>query len=127
METGGFSGSARNKVTVVFDGQEGIVWPAKTSGVKVVFSVNETADDLIRRLVEKEDNKKNVYAVTDDKALRQGVKDLGAKVLTVKEFFNTAGAKAGAGIRVKRSTEEKNISSVTEFKINDELRKIWLQ
>lgn len=126
IETGGFSGSVRNRVVIVFDGQEGIAWPAKTSSVKVVFSTNETADDLIRRLVGKEGNKKNVYAVTDDNALRQSVKDLGAKVLGVKEFLGSTSVKTGAGAKVKRGTEEKNISSVTEFKINDELRKIWL-
>lgn len=121
VETGGFGGSLRNQITIVFDGQIGISFPKKTLGVKVIFSSGETADDLIKRLVEKEVNKKSVYVVTDDRALGQSVKDFGAKVLSVKEFFGKTKEKN------KKVLEEKNISSAVEFKINDELKKVWLE
>lgn len=121
VETGGFGGSSRNQVTIVFDGQVGISFPKKTLGVKVVFSSGEIADDLIKRLIGKEVNKKNVYAVTDDRALGQSVKDLGAKVLSVKDFLGKTKE------RNKKVLEEKRISSTAEFKINDELKKAWLK
>jgi predicted RNA-binding protein with PIN domain len=127
VETGGFSGSLRNQVTIVFDGQAGVVSPKKTSGVKVVFSSGETADDLIKRLVGNTENKKSVYVVTDDKALGQSVKGLGAKVLSVKDFFGKPQEKISKALKVKKISEEKDISMVMEFKINDELKKAWLK
>ena len=127
VETGGFCGSPRNQVTVVFDGQAGIISPEKTSGVKVVFSSGETADDLIRRLVENAENKKSVFVVTDDKALGQSIKGLGAKVLSVKDFFGKSQEKNSKALKAKKASEEKDLSTVAEFKINDELKKVWFR
>ena len=127
VETGGFCGSSRNQVTIVFDGQAGVISPEKTLGVKVVFSSGETADDLIRRLVENAENKKSVYVVTDDKALGQSVRGLGAKVLSVKDFFGKSKERNSKALKAKRVSEEKDISTVAEFKINDELKKVWLK
>ncbi len=127
VETGGFSGSPRNEVTIVFDGQAGIVYFRKPSGTKVIFSAGETADDLIKRLVERSGNKKNVYVITDDKGLSQNVRDFGAKTVGVKEFFARPHEKRRAVLKAKKGLEEKEISAVTEFTINDELKKVWLK
>ncbi|MCX5681948.1 MAG: NYN domain-containing protein, partial [Candidatus Omnitrophica bacterium] len=127
LETGDLCGSPRNQMTVVFDGQPGIFYPKRTSNVKVIFSVDETADDLIKRLVEKAGSKKSLYVITDDKALGQSVRDLGAKTLSVKDFFGRTDQTKKMALKAKKFLEGKNISTMMEFKINDELKKIWLK
>ena len=114
-------------MTVVFDGQPGIAYPKRASSVKVVFSTEETADDLIKRIVEEATNKKNIYVITDDKALGQSVRDFGAKTLSVKNFFGKTEEKKKQLLKAKDFPEGKNVSTVMEFKINDELKKIWLE
>ncbi len=124
-------GSLRNTVTVVFDGQSGM-WGGSLSNqqMKVMFSSDgQTADDLIKRLVEEADHKKNIIVVTDDRAIQYAVRASGAKVLAVKEFFaKTTSLKSQS--RQKSSSidqsKPKNISKTVESEINSELTKIWL-
>jgi predicted RNA-binding protein with PIN domain len=125
LETQGLGGSPRNEMTVVFDGQSGIAYPKKPSAIKVLFSSDETADDLIKRIVERVENKKNIYVITDDKALGHSVRDFGAKTLSVKDFFGKK-QKSNSIPGTKSLAEPKDISTAVEFKINDELKKIWL-
>ena len=62
-------GSARNQVTVVFDGKPGMYGFPVVGEVSVVFTEYETADDLIKYKVEEARNKKEIVVVTDDKQL----------------------------------------------------------
>ena len=126
LKEGDLCGSPKNQMTVVFDGQPGICYPQRASSIKIVFSSKETADDKIKSLVAQAKNKKSLYVITDDKALGQSVRGLGAKTISIKDFFGKMepGAKASA---VKRpESSEKYIPKVVEFKINDELKKIWI-
>ena len=59
-------GSFRNEVTVVFDGQTVNV-PPQSPGIRVVFSYEETADEVIKRLVEDAQNVRSLVVITDDK------------------------------------------------------------
>ncbi len=126
LEEGGFRGSPKNQMIVVFDGQPGICYPQKASSIKVIFSSKETADDKIKSLVVQAKNKKSLYVITDDKALKQSVRDLGAKTVSVKDFFDRTDKQARGSSIKNVSSSEKHISKVIEFKINDELRKIWI-
>jgi len=126
LEDGNFCGSPKNQMTVVFDGQPGIWYPKKASAIKAVFSSKETADDLIKRMTEGAKNKKSLYVITDDKALGQSIRGLGAKTLSIKDFFGRMNQGPRVSPKGKVDSGEKDISKVTEFKINDELKKIWI-
>lgn len=130
LVTGNFSGSVRNRLTVVFDGQPGVDHVGTSSFVKVVFSTSQSADDLMRDMIEKSASKKSIYAITDDKALAQSIRALGARTIRVKEFFASVMPNTKASSRqqrVARSTEEKYISATEASQINDELEGIWLK
>ena len=125
LEEGNFCGSPKNQITIVFDGKPGIWYPKKVSVIKIAFSSKETADDLIRRLVEQAKNKKSLYVITNDKPLGQSVRGLGAKTLSIEDFFGKINHGSSALPKEKAFNGEKDISKVDEFKINDELKKIW--
>jgi len=124
-------GSERNEVIVVFDGKPGMIGRDEGRGTKVLFSENESADDKIRNLVENSRRKKEIVVVTDDRDLALSIKLLGASALPVKDFLSKVKRedpeqelpKAG---RQKRE-DEKKISKTLEYKITDELEKIWLK
>jgi predicted RNA-binding protein with PIN domain len=127
---GNFTGSARNGLTVVFDGQPGVSYDRSLSSIKVIFACGQTADDLIRTMVDQAAAKKNIYAITDDKALAQSVRALGAKTISIRDFFATMlqGPKAPSKARgVCHMQEEKYISATAACKINDELKEVWLR
>lgn len=130
LVTGNFAGSVRNQLTVVFDGQPDVWHEASFSQVKVVFATHQTADDLMRVMVDRASLKKNIYVVTDDKALAQSVRDRGAKTIGVKDFFAAMLQEARTSSKAKKipsAGEEKDISMTAACKINDELKKIWLK
>ncbi len=78
------------KVTVVFDGK-GNVQPDKTTlnrGVNVLFSsFPETADQVIKRILDKEHQTQNTTLVTSDQALAYVARTLGAEVWSVDKFL----------------------------------------
>jgi predicted RNA-binding protein with PIN domain len=78
------------KVTVVFDGK-GRIHPEKmplNRGVKVLFShAPETADQLIKRILEREHQPKNTTLVTSDQALAYVARTQGADVWSVDKFL----------------------------------------
>ena len=124
-------GSDRNEVVVVFDGKPGMLGYEQGRGPKVFFSENESADDKIRHLIENSKRKKEIVVVTDDRELALSVRLLGASALPVKDFLlkvkrgNPADEPLKAG-QHKRE-DEKKISKTLEYKITDELEKIWLK
>lgn len=69
------------EVTCCFDGQIGQGSVAQPRGVRVLFSVGEIADDLIRRLVRAEPPGRAVVVVTGDQAVAGDVARSGARVL----------------------------------------------
>ena len=100
------------------------------SGVNIIFSHNETADDKIKALAAQHSAVKNVIVVTDDRAIQYAVKASGARIMSVKEFLGKcegAQEKGKQKRRLQDSGERKNITKVMEFKINDEMKNIWLK
>ena len=125
-------GSFRNPVTVVFDGKPGMYGLPRVGEVKVIFTEYESADDKIKGIVEAAANKREIVVVTDDRGLLLYVRALGAKVLSVSDFF----AKAKDAPRkndekrrgqAKAPEKEKVITSTFEHKVNQEFEKIWLE
>ncbi len=69
------------EVTCCFDGREGQGPVPQPRGVRVLFSVGEIADDLIRRLVRGEPPGRVVVVVTGDQAVAADVARAGARVI----------------------------------------------
>ena len=119
-------GSCRNKVTIVFDGTPGHGSCESFPGVNIIFSINESADDRIKRIVARAENKKNIFVVTDDRDIIYAVRALGAKVLGVKEFLLMG---RGSRNRKRRSADSnaKDIPKDVKSVITSELERIWLE
>ncbi|MBF0479527.1 MAG: NYN domain-containing protein [Candidatus Omnitrophica bacterium] len=121
-------GSARNKMTVVFDGQPGYASPAVNAEVQVIFSYEESADDKIKKMVEHSANSRQMVVVTDDREIQTAVKSMGASVVSVNDFLwkgqqNMKSAKQRVG--VIQGSIDKRLSSSQERKITGEFEKIW--
>lgn len=125
-------GSLRNKVTVVFDGKHGIYGGHTSASVNIVFSHDEPADEVIKRMVDEAKNKKVICVVTDDKGICSAVRTGGADILSVDDFMKRLGItssparKRSSGKKVQDRTT-KNISNTAEYKINKEFKDIWLK
>lgn len=122
-------GSPKNKIIIVFDGNPNVSGQDKIiSGVNVVFTKKETADDYIKRLIESETNPKNTVVVSDDKEIKFFVKSVGGLSMGVEEFINhkeklnQARRKDAEALALK---PELNYSQI--YKINQELKKVWLK
>lgn len=123
-------GSMKNKVTVVFDGQGGMLKTPLSQWVETIYSVNGSADEKIKDIVEQSVNAKNIVVVSDDRGIQIAVRKVGAKILVVKEFLSKGrGASRGKIIPTQKSRQapRKNISHLDEFNINSEMSKIWLK
>ncbi len=123
-------GSKNNDLTVIFDGRPGAAFVHRALSLKIIFSQDRSADDVIRRLTASSGNPKIVTVVTDDRELRSAVRANGAAVMSVGEFLNLLSsppaqkkrpAAMGAG-----SGTGKYISKSAEFAINKEMAEVWL-
>ena len=119
-------GSWRNKVTIVFDGTPGLGRYESFPGVDVIFSINESADDRIKRIVEHASNKKNIFVVTDDREIRYAVRALGAKVLGVREFL-LMGQHGHKNKKDISDFDAKDIPKNVRVSITSEFKRIWLE
>jgi predicted RNA-binding protein with PIN domain len=127
IETHRPQGSARNDVTVVFDGSEDVCGSSLHGQTRVLFSKGESADDLIKRLVTDAPRPADMVVVTDDRALAQYVGALGAQVWSV-DLFVVQAKKKGASGRAASSVgvDTKTISYTLATRINRELSDRWL-
>lgn len=121
------SGSAKNKVAIVFDGypcsDDGQCLNLEKGDINIVFSKEETADERIKRIIEGFDNPKNLIIVSDDKEIRFFAKSQCANVLSVEEFIASKEKERNA--RVIEEKTELTFGQMHE--INKELKKIWLK
>ena len=115
-------GSIKNKVSVVFDGKAGVVSEIKPSHsfLNVFFSKNESADDMIVRIVKKERNQSETIVVTDDREVKEKVKLLGCSTLSVFEFFNEL-----TRVKNHQEKEKPDLNSKEGKNITEEMKKIW--
>jgi predicted RNA-binding protein with PIN domain len=111
----------KNKVTVVFDGRHDVVAPPHSTHFIVLFSEGESADNLIIRLVSKEDNPKNSRVVTDDKGISIKIKNLYAKHISIAGFLKKMKAKRTRAVYKKHHLDEEELDEITK-----ELKKKWI-
>ncbi|MFC1658818.1 NYN domain-containing protein [Candidatus Omnitrophota bacterium] len=127
------AGSKNNLVTVFFDGKEGIgpYQDKRQSGIRIIFSRNEPADEEIKRMVAECKNPKQAVVVTDDKAVAYFSSSLGARVLPVSEFLakarKTRCCRQQPAHRGKRNQElyKAELTYQQQAAINQELSKFW--
>jgi len=123
-------GSANNDITVIFDGKSDVFGRHESPTVQVIFSKDESADDVIRRLVEKSINRKNIIVVTNDRSLQYAVRALGAQTRNVEKFLkqlNLYGKSAKHRLPSEKKEISKNIPKKIEQEINSELENIWIK
>lgn len=143
VETTRPQGSARNSITIVFDGRED-VWGSESSPeVRVLFSRGESADELIKRMVSTEKSAAQTVLVTDDRDLGYYCRTHGACWWSVADFFqqarkNGAALKSGSSVQSRitggsagrrshgRPVDEKKISERAAHMITSELSRVWL-
>lgn len=117
-----FTGSANNKVIIVFDGypKEGV-----TTGksARVIFSCARSADEVIKELLNTADTPSETVVVSDDGEIRNAVRAAGARSLRCSEFL---GAKKEQK-SLKTGENEKEISYPLQREITEEMRRIWLK
>lgn len=119
-----------NPVTVVFDGIEGGFYCRDISGIEVIFSSHQSADDKIKRMVERSPNPKNMVVVTNDREIRSFARLYQAQVKKVEEFlakFNpleTARARQAGG---RPYDDNKTLSPQKAGEITEEMKKLWLK
>ncbi len=118
------TGSSNNKVVLVFDG--GIDEEAKGLALnfKLIFSLDRSADDLIKKEIIKIKNKSEIVVVSDDRQIRDFAKANRTRILRVGDFISKNKGKNKKN--TKSEGNQKNISYAKQHQITEELRKIWL-
>ena len=116
-------GSAKNKITVVFDGYIGNA-NLGGSDIEVMFSQEQSADDRIKKIVHNREGAKNIVVVSDDREIRDFVKLAGFKSVGIEEFIQP---KKRNAISRQAETLKPEITYSAMHKINQELRQLWLK
>ncbi|MCM8783978.1 MAG: NYN domain-containing protein [Candidatus Omnitrophica bacterium] len=117
-------GSKNNKITVVFDGREDVFGLSTYSTIEVIFTKRETADEKIKRLIEKSLYKNILVVISDDNEIKYFAKSQGVRVMGAEDFLSKMKNKKNFLVQ-----EEKKISleSSKGIEITRELERIWLK
>ncbi len=81
------AGSPRNSLTVVLDGYSADLKKMRFSKLRLVFSEDVDADTAIKRRVADLSNPREAVVVTNDRAIQEAVKGMGAQVMGCAEFL----------------------------------------
>jgi predicted RNA-binding protein with PIN domain len=108
---------------VVYDGRQGILsTPGAPSSVGTIFTQGESADDRIKRMLEKAENPRNIVVVTNDREIQRFARQKNAQVKSVEEFLVKC-----APPKPKGKEDDKIIGPFKTAEINEEMKKIWLK
>lgn len=118
-------GSAKNSCLVVFDGYPE-AWNVRESDdyVQVIFSGEESADERIKRIIEKSGNPRIVTVVSDDKEIKFFAKAQAANWLSVEEFLLR---KKNVKIIDKNDSNKPGLTFQEMDQINKEFKQKWLK
>jgi predicted RNA-binding protein with PIN domain len=125
-------GSDRNAVTVVFDGQDGIVASdvPMDQVIRVIFTRGTSADDHIRELLEAASDPRQIICVTNDRDLGLSCRHRGAVVWSVDQFVGSArkdaARKPGPARRGSLEADVKRITDRDRNMIDQEFSALWL-
>ncbi|MDD4954165.1 MAG: NYN domain-containing protein [Candidatus Omnitrophica bacterium] len=119
------TGSPNNITRIIFDGYPDTRGSADYNdlgpNLKVIFSQEKSADELIMDFLERAGNTAQINVVSDDKEIRIFARAAGAQVMGVEEFVMSKD-KARKADPVK--TE---LNYTQKHKINEELKRLWLK
>lgn len=116
-----------NPVTVVFDGIEGGFYCRDISGIEVIFSSHQSADDKIKRMVERSPNPKNMVVVTNDREIRSFAQAHMAQIKKVEEFLAKLDTMRARHVGVRPYDDNKALSPQKAGEITEEMKKLWLK
>lgn len=102
------------KVTLHFDGHKNL--PIKVSGIKIVYSDNLPADELIKKEIEKAPNMKNIVLISSDNNLKEFARVCSCGVKSSEDFINDLNSS-------DHIDEEKRI--IESMKNTDEFKKLF--
>ena len=134
--------SKNNQITVVFDGKEECGfsfftpkdYPSKAdfpfkskTPLNIIFSKGESADEVIKRMVQDSSRPRQIIVVSDDKGIVYLTNSLGAKAMSPAEFLHEEQKPRPKKQYTKRRAEPLKIelSYQQQEEINRELRRIW--
>ena len=126
IETYKPQGSSRNEVTVVFDGRAEISSLHPQTSVGVIFSKGESADEKIKKMVEKSSNPRRIVVVSDDKQITYYCRAHGAKIKSVQEFLGRISTAKKNHIPPKDDDKPK-LGSKLALAITAQLEDVWLK
>jgi predicted RNA-binding protein with PIN domain len=113
------TGSHNNKVIIVFDGApEPSV--QREREFEILFSLSESADNLIKKRISRIKVKSEVVVVSDDREIIDYAKKEGARFLRTADFIKIK-------LTENKEKDTKDISFPLQAEITQELRKIWLK
>lgn len=103
------------KVSLHFDGHKNL--PIKVSGIKIFYSENRKADELIKNEIEKANNRKNIILVSSDNNLKEFARVCSCNVLSSEDFINEFSS--------SQTGDEENKIIESMQKNNDEFKKLF--
>lgn len=112
------------RLYVVFDGKAAYahLLPGTSGGVSVCFTQGEEADAYILQMIEAEGSRRAFAVVSEDRDLIQKAKMLGARILSVKEFFERTQPSQGRRTASRESEDKPMPSPGAARQITEELR-----
>ncbi len=119
-----------NYVTVVFDGVEGGFYCRDISGIEVIFSSHQSADDKIKRMVERSPKPKDMVVVTNDREIRSFAQAHMAQIKKVEEFlakFNPIETARARHAGARHYEDNKDLPARKAGEITEEMKKLWLK
>lgn len=110
-----FFSSHKAKVSLHFDGFADM--PIKVAGIKVYYSDNKTADEKIKKEIEKSVNRKNIILISSDNNLKEFAKVCSCSVKNSEDFL----------IEIKRKNQQDEETSIIESlkKETEEFKKLF--
>lgn len=121
------TGSAKNPLVLVFDGYPPRSYQECVSA-QVVFSLDESADEYIKRLIRSASTPRTLMVVSDDREIASCARAHRANSVSVDEFFAPLQKAKHAGARARQQEENDYTLGYAQIqKINQELKDKWLK
>lgn len=123
-------GGKDSRVTVVFDSKikYDLCLAQNKGAIKIIFAKDESADEVIKRMVDYSEKPEQMMIVSNDREIIFFTRSLGAKTMSVKEFFSKE-LKQSQLPRKQREQKKGTLKATLPFQqqetINQELRKLW--
>jgi predicted RNA-binding protein with PIN domain len=103
-----------NKVYLHFDGFKSL--PIKTDNIRIIYSNEKTADDNIKKQIERSKNSRNITLITSDRNLQQFGKVCSCEIISSERFSEliTAG-----------NREDEEQSRIAQMNNSEEFKKLF--